>query len=142
MNPKAFFRRFQVGFYFLASCGLLFGLTRSSYRAKELLACWLFFCSCFAAIVLLLVGGVLATFAGHLLVKWLSKVKLAIPELAVALVEVSKGHAPVPVILAAATLEFSVVPCAPVGAVHSASNLLVEAAPLSAKPFSEENVSN
>ena len=43
MIYKDLFRRFLVGFYVLAFSALLFGFTRYSYRAKELLVCWLFF---------------------------------------------------------------------------------------------------
>jgi hypothetical protein len=87
MIHKDFFRRFLVGFYALAFFALLFGLTRYSYRVKELLACWLLLCSFFAVVALMLLGAVLAWYAGKYLVKWVSVAKTIIPELAVRFAE-------------------------------------------------------
>jgi len=142
MFHKDFFRRLLMGFYVLAFSGLLLGLTRYSYRAKELLVCWLVFCSFFAVLALVLFGAVLATFAGQRLLNWVSVAKLVIPDLVVALAETPQGPVAVPQILATGTLEFAVGPCAPVVALDSASYLLVEAAPLAEKPFSEMDVPN
>ena len=87
MMHKNFFRRFLVGFYFLAFSALLFGLTRYSYRAKELLACWLLLCSFFAVVAVMFLCAVLAWYAGKYLVKWVSVTKTIIPELAVRFAE-------------------------------------------------------
>jgi len=142
MIHKDLFRRLLVGFYVLTFTALLFGLTRYSYRAKELLVCWLFFCSFFAVLALILLGGALAAFAGQHFLKFFSVVKLIIPELAAAIAEVPQGVVSVPPILAATTLEFSGGPCRPVAALDSCSYFLIEPAPVPAKAFSEMDVQN
>ncbi len=43
---------------------LLLGLTLYSYSVRDLLVCWLFFCLFFAALVSLLLGALLACYAG------------------------------------------------------------------------------
>jgi hypothetical protein len=140
MIHKDLFRRFLVGFYVLAFSALLFGLMRYSYRAKELLVCWLFFSSFFAVLALVLFGAVLAAFAGQYFLKLLSVAKLVIPELATALAATPQRPFTVPPFLADATLKFPVGSCRPVVALDSASYLLVEAALLSEKPCSEMDV--
>jgi hypothetical protein len=142
MIHKNLFRRFLVGFYILAFSTLLFGLTRYSYRAKELVVCWLFLCSCFAVLALILFAAMLAAFAGQNFLRWLSVAKLVIPELAAALAEIPQGLASVAPILAFATLKFPVGSCRPVVALDSAPYHPIEAAPLAEEPFSELGVSN
>lgn len=142
MIHRDLFRRFLVGFYVLTFTVLLFGLTRYSYRAKELLVCWLFFCSFFAVLALILLGVALAAFAGQYFLKFLSVAKLVIPELAAALAEVPQELVSVPPILAATTLEFSGGPCRPVVALDSSSYPLIEPAPVAEKPLCEMDVQN
>ena len=60
MIQKDIFRRLLAGFYFLQLSTLLLGLACYSYRVKELLVCWLFFCSLVALLALLFLGAVLA----------------------------------------------------------------------------------
>jgi hypothetical protein len=142
MIHKEFFRRFLVGFCVPGFSALLFGLSRYSYRAKELLVCWFFFCSLFAVLALILFGAVLATFAGQYFLKWLSIVKLIIPDLAAALAAAPQQPVCAPQISVAGSLEFSVAPCMPVVAIDSAAYLLIDPVPLSEKPFSGLDVPN
>src|ERR1700739_1630374 len=86
MIQKATLRLQLPGLCVLFFAAFLFALIRYSYRAKELLACWLIFCSLLAALVLISLGIVLVCFAGRLLLKRLSVVKTVIPELVLALV--------------------------------------------------------
>jgi hypothetical protein len=69
MFQKDIVRRLLRAFYALPLLAFLLGLARHSYRAKELLVCWLIFCSFFAALALLLLGAVLAWHAALVLVK-------------------------------------------------------------------------
>jgi hypothetical protein len=140
MIHKDLFRRFLAGFYVLAFTALLFGLTRYSYRAKELLVCWLIFCSFFAVLALTLFAAVLAAFAGRYFLKLLSVAKVVIPELAAALAVASQRPFTVPPFLVDATLKFPVGSCRPVVALDSASYLPVEPALLLEKPNSEMDV--
>jgi hypothetical protein len=71
---KDILRRLLAGFYVLLFPALLLGLTRYSYRAKELLVCWLLFCSLFALLAVLFLGSVLACYAVHHLLNWPSAV--------------------------------------------------------------------
>jgi hypothetical protein len=142
MIHKDLFRRFLVGFYAVAFSVLLFGLTRYSYRAKELLVCWLFFCSFFAVLAVALFAAVLASLAGQYFLKLFSVAKLVILDLAAALAAAPRRPATVRPFLATATFKFPVDSCSTVVALVSASYLLVESTPLPEKPVSEMDVQN
>ena len=49
---------------------MLLGLTMYSYRIRELLICWLFFCLLFALLVLLTLAGVVVSHAGKYVLDW------------------------------------------------------------------------
>lgn len=140
MIHKSFSNRFLIGFYFLAFSSLLFGLTRYSYHAKELLVCWLFFGAFFAVLALIFFGAVLAIFAGQHFLQWLRLAKLIILELTASLAEALQRHLSVPPILTGATLKSSIGSCRP--AVDSESYLPIGSAPSPEKPFSETDVQN
>ena len=50
--------------------GLLLGLSLYSYRVRELAACWLFFIILFVLLALLILGAVLAWYAGIYASHW------------------------------------------------------------------------
>jgi hypothetical protein len=50
--------------------GLLLGLSLYSYHVRELLVCWLFFSLLFASLALVVLGGVLACYAGKYVTVW------------------------------------------------------------------------
>jgi len=50
--------------------GLFLGLSLYSYRVRELLACWLFFFALFVVLALLVLGAVLAWYAGKWATDW------------------------------------------------------------------------
>jgi hypothetical protein len=50
--------------------GLVLGLSLYSYRVRELLACWLFFMILFVVLALLVLGAVLAWYAGKWTTDW------------------------------------------------------------------------
>ena len=50
--------------------GLVLGLSLYSYRVQELLVCWLFFIILFVALALLVIGAVLAWYAGKWATDW------------------------------------------------------------------------
>jgi len=108
---------------------LLLWLARYSYRAKELLVCWLFFCSLFAVVALIFLGAVLACHAGQYLVKWVRVAKTVIPELAVCIAELPQEPVSGPRILVAATLPLSVDLYTTVNTLDAHSRLLIEVAP-------------
>jgi hypothetical protein len=87
MTQKVILRRLLPGFYVLQFSVLLLGLTHYSYRAKELLVCWLLFCSLFAVLALMFLCIVFAGFAGQLLVNWVRVAHAGIPELLACLEE-------------------------------------------------------
>lgn len=128
MIPKDIVRRLLPGFYVLPLSASLLGLTRYSYRAKELLVCWLFFCALFAVLALMFLGAVLACYAGQYVVKWVSATNTVIPELAVRLAELPQEVMSVPRILVAGTLSLPAAPYESVNARDANSCLLIEAA--------------
>ena len=87
MIQNRILRRLLAGFCFLPFFAFLVGLARYSYRAKELLICWLFFCLFFAVAVLMFLGAVLACQAGHYLVRWVRAAYIVIPELVAGLAQ-------------------------------------------------------
>jgi hypothetical protein len=129
MIQKHIFRRLTLGFYVLLFSALLLGLTRYSYRAKELLVCWLFFSSLFVVLALMFLGIVLACYAGQHLVHWVRVAKRVIPELAVCLVETPQEAILEPRILVAGTIKLSAGSYALVEAIDPASFLRIEIAP-------------
>jgi len=50
--------------------GALLGLSIYSYRVRELLICWLFFCLLFVLLVLLTLAGVVVSHAGKYVLDW------------------------------------------------------------------------
>jgi hypothetical protein len=50
--------------------GVLLGLSIYSYRVRELLICWLFFCLLFVLLVLLTLGGALVAHASKYVLDW------------------------------------------------------------------------
>ena len=50
--------------------GLFLGLSLYSYHVRELLVCWLFFSLLFVVLALLMLGGVLAYYAGKNAALW------------------------------------------------------------------------
>jgi hypothetical protein len=96
MIQKNTLRRLLPGFYVLPLFALLLALSRYSYRAKELLVCWLLFCSFFALLAVLFLASVLAYYAVHHLLNWMSVAKTVIPELAVCLADIPKKTIPDP----------------------------------------------
>jgi hypothetical protein len=129
MFQKYIFRRLTLGFYVLPFSALLLGLTRYSYRAKELLVCWLFFSSFFAVLALIFLCIVLACYAGRHLVNWMRVANRVIPELAVCLVEAPQEAISDPRIPGAGTFKLSAGPYPLLEAIDPASFLRIEIAP-------------
>jgi hypothetical protein len=126
MIHKHILRRLLPGFYFLQFSALLLGLSCYSYRVKELLACWLFFCSLFAMLAVMFLGAVLACYAGKYLVAWTTAVHTVIPELAVCLAEPPLDVVSVPHILVTGTPALSADPYTTVSALEVPPCLLIE----------------
>jgi len=112
MIQKVILRRLLPGFYVLPFSVLLFGLTRYSYRAKELLVCWLFFCSLFALLALMFLGAVLACYAGWHLVNRVRVANAGIPESTACLEELPQEAISGPRIFVARTHRTGVGPIA------------------------------
>jgi hypothetical protein len=134
---KNILHRLLAGFYVLLFPALLLGLTRYSYRAKELLVCWLVFCSLFALLAVLLLGSVLACYAVHHLLNWMSVAKTVSPELVASLARIPQEIGATPRILVAGTLETLAGPYPPVNALDAHSSLLIKV-----PPSTEESVYN
>ena len=105
MIQNRILRRLVAGSYVLPFCAFLLGLARHSYRAKELLVCWLLFCSFFAVLALIILGAVLACQAGHYLVRWVRAAYIVIPELVAGLAQPPQEDISGPRILVADTQE-------------------------------------
>ena len=108
---------------------LLLWLARYSYRARELLVCWFFFCSFFVLLGLMFLGAVLAWHAGQYLAKWVRVARTVIPEMTVRLVELPQEAISSPRILITGTLALSAAPYTTVNALEAQSPLLIEVAP-------------
>jgi hypothetical protein len=132
MVQKVILRRLPAGFYVLPLFAFLLGLARHSYRAKELLVCWLFFCSFFALLALMFLGAVLACYAGRRLVKWVRAANTVVPELAVWLAESPQETSSGPRILVSGTLKLSAGSRIPEDVLDPASWLLIEVMPSAA----------
>ena len=126
MIHKDILRRLLTGFYFLQFSALLLCLGCYSYRVKELVVCWLFFCSLFALLALMFLGVVLVCYAGKYVVAWTNAVHTVIPELAVCLVELPIDIISTPRILVTGTLTLSADPYTPVNALEVPPCLLIE----------------
>jgi hypothetical protein len=129
MIQKDILRRLLAGFYVLQFSTFLLCLTCYSYRARELLVCWLFFCLLFGILSLICLGAVLTFYAGQYLVKWVNVANTVIPELVVCLAELPQETASGPRILVAGTLEAAAGPYASVNALGARSRLLIEVTP-------------
>jgi hypothetical protein len=62
--------------------GLLLGFSLYSYHVRELLVCWLFFSLLFVLLALVILGGVLACYAGKYATHWASTTAPITPVLA------------------------------------------------------------
>src|ERR1700694_1790120 len=62
--------------------GLLLVISLYSYHVRELLACWLFFSLLFVLLALVILGGVLACYAGKYFIHWASTAARATPAVA------------------------------------------------------------
>jgi hypothetical protein len=105
MLQKDILHRLLLGFYVLQFSAFLLCLACYSYRARELLVCWLLFCSLFAVLALMLLGFVLAFHAGRSLVKWMRAGDDVISELAVCRAELPPEAIAWPGILATGALK-------------------------------------
>lgn len=101
MIQKAILPLQLPGLCVLTFLALLLALARYSYRAKELLVCWLFFCSFFVALVLIFLGAVLTFRAGENLVKMLAVARKLAPKLALYLAQLLQQAISAPRIIAA-----------------------------------------
>lgn len=68
-------------------CALIAGVSLYSYHVRELLACWLFFCSLFALLGLIVSAVVLAGYAGRYAIGWARGMTQAPPIVALAVGE-------------------------------------------------------
>jgi hypothetical protein len=68
--------------------GLLLGVSLYSYRVRELLVCWLFFIILFVVLALLILGTVLAWYAGVRASHWARTTAPVAPVLVLASAEV------------------------------------------------------
>jgi hypothetical protein len=101
MIEKAILRLQLPGLYVLLFFALLLAFARYSYHAKELLVCWLFFCSLFAALALIFLGAVLSFFAWVNFVKLLAVARKLVPKLALYLAQLLQQVFSAPRIIAA-----------------------------------------
>jgi hypothetical protein len=67
--------------------GLLLGLSLYSYHVRELLVCWLFFSLVFVSLALVILGGVIACYAGKYAAHWVRTTASLTPVLASGSVE-------------------------------------------------------
>lgn len=130
MMQKDILRRFLPGIYVLQFSALFLLLTHYSYCAKELVVCWLFFCSLFAGLTLLFLGAVLTFYAGQKLVKWVRVAKTVIRELGARPAELPQEVSSGPRSIAAGSVKLAARPYAAVSALDGYSCQLIEAASL------------
>jgi len=126
MIQKDILRRLLTGFYLLQFPALLLCAACYSYRVKELLVCWLFFCSLFVLLVLMFLGAVLACYAGKYLLAWTTAVHTVIPELAVCPGDLPLAVISAPLILVARTRALAADPYTTVNALKVPPCLLIE----------------
>ena len=62
--------------------GLLLGLSFYSYHVRELLVCWLLFILLFGLLALVILGAVLATYAGKYALRWAGQAVQVTPAVA------------------------------------------------------------
>lgn len=91
MIQKTILRLPSARLYVFQLSALLLGIIRYPYRFRELLICWLLFCSLFAVLALMLLGTVLACYAGQYFVGWLRVANAVIPDLAADLGELPQA---------------------------------------------------
>ena len=88
MIQKYNLRQARAGVCSLSPIALLLGLVFCSYRARELLVCWLFFGLFFAVLAVVLIGGVGAYSAGKYITERVLAIVPRTPELPIGLPEV------------------------------------------------------
>jgi hypothetical protein len=88
-NPTPLLREIEESLSYLrkARCvslfsGLILVLGLYSYHARELLAGWLLFSLVFVSLALLIIGGVLACYAGKYIIHWASEAARVTPVVA------------------------------------------------------------
>jgi len=129
MMQKAILRLQLPRLYVLPFSLLLLGLTHYSYRAKELLVCWLFLCSIFAALGLVLLATTLAWYAGQKLLELSSGAKTLIPKLALWLAQSLERVLSGPRIIASEASQPPAGPSVAAGILDRRACLVVELAP-------------
>ena len=129
MIQREILRRLLAGFYLLQFSALLLCLSCYSYRVKELVVCWLFFCSLFAALAVILLAAMFSYHAALHLVNWVKVVYAGIPELAAFLAELPQEVILGRQIPAAVVVELPINLYPTTKALNIPSRLLVDAAP-------------
>jgi len=129
MMHKVPMHRFPARFYVLPLSAFLLALTVYSYRLRELLVCWLLFCSLFALLALVVLGAALACYLAQNLGKWVGVAKIVIPELAESLAKLAREATSAPRIIVAGDLKAAAGSPASVGVLDAHSCLLIEAVP-------------
>ena len=139
MIEKDILRRLLARFYVLQFSTFLLCLTCYSYRARELLACWLFFCFLFAVLAIAFLCALLACYEGQYLLNWVGAANTVIPELVVCLAELPQEAVSGPRILVVGVLEPTVGPyaTADVDVVDANASLLLAVPPSTGKGVSK-----
>ena len=63
------YRKTTTGLISFVTVGLLLGGSLSSYQLEEFLICWLFFSVTFVSLALLILAGILVSFAGECVIQ-------------------------------------------------------------------------
>jgi hypothetical protein len=136
MIEKDILRRLLARFYVLQFSTFILCLTCSSYRARELLVCWLFFCFLFAALAIVFLGALLACYAAQYILNWVGAANTVNPELVVCLPELPPQAVLGARVLVAPILEPTAGPYAPMDALDVRSGLLLAVPPSTGKGVS------
>ena len=113
MIQKDVLRRLVATFYVLQFSTFILCLTCYSYRVRELLVCWLFFCFLSAVLAIAILGALLVCYAGQYLLNWVGAANKVLPDLVVCLAEIPQEASSAPRIIVAGTLEAVAVPMRP-----------------------------
>ena len=88
------YRKAATGPISFVTVGLLLGSSLSSYQLEEFLICWLFFSVAFASLALLILVGILVSYAGECVIHWASTAPRLISTVALRASEIYSGVVP------------------------------------------------
>ena len=88
------YRKTTTGLISFAAVALILGRNLSLYKLEEILICWLFFSAAFVSLALVILAGILVSYAGECVIHWASTAPRLISTVALRTSEIYSGVVP------------------------------------------------